>query len=159
MAFEIKIRKGKIADKYQIVDLWHEMVEYHKKITDMDLEMVKEAPDLFMKYYCNHVRSRNKLAIVAEDNGTIFGYLFGSIQKRPPVMKTTHHAFISDMAVTAHYRKKGIGSKIVNEFLNWSKEKGMKYVILNVAQDNGIGISFWENAGFATKILIKRKVL
>ena len=116
MTNNIFIRKGKIADKEQILNLWHEMMDYHREITNIDFEMVEEAPELFMKYYTNHVRSRNKLAVVADDNGAIVGYLLGSIQKRPPVMKTTHHAFISDMAVTEKYRRKGVGSRIIFEF-------------------------------------------
>ena len=96
--------------------------------------------------------------IIAKEDGKIVGYILGEIQKRPPVFKITHQAFISDMAVTKNLRNIGIGTKLMKAFTIWAKDKGMKYIELNVAAENQQGINFWEKQGFKTIMLHQRKL-
>ncbi len=155
---KVTIRHGRISDKHQVLKLWQEMVDYHITISSIDLEMVENAPMLFTKFFETNVRSKNKSAFVAEEDGKIVGYILGEIQKRPPVFKITHQAFITDMAVTKNLRNKGIGTKLMKVFNVWAKDRGMKYIELNVAVENQLGINFWEKQGFKTIILHQRKL-
>jgi ribosomal protein S18 acetylase RimI-like enzyme len=159
MPSEIIIRNGRIKDKKQVLEVWEELMEYHIRISSIDYEMKDDAPELFMKFFENNVRSRIKKAVVAEENGKVIGYILGAIQKRPPLFKTTHHAFITDAAVLQENRNKGVGTKLLEEFASWAKEKGMKYVVLSVVPENKIGKIFWEKLGFQTIMLNQRKML
>lgn len=159
MGNQATIRNGRIKDKNQVLVLWQEMTDYHIEMSSIDFEMNDDAPKLFMKFFENNVRSRNKKAIVAEEDGRIIGYLLGAIQKRPPVFKTTHQAFITDAAVTENKRKSGVGTKMLKVFKAWAKEKGMMYIALSVAFENEIGKKFWNKQGFKTILLSQRKML
>jgi ribosomal protein S18 acetylase RimI-like enzyme len=108
---EIIIRPGKIVDKDQVLSLWQEMMDYHRKVSTNDYEMNDSALDLFSKFYETNVRSRNKIAVVAEDTNTheLVGFMQGTIQKRPPVFKELYEAFITDAVVAKTVRGKGIG--------------------------------------------------
>ena len=159
MAKAVMIRNGRVKDKHQVLAIWKELMEYHIKISAIDYEMVDDAPDIFMRFYENNVRSRNKTAIIAEEDGVVIGYLLGVIQKRPPVFKTAYQAYISDMSVTKSKRNIGIGSKIVEAFVAWAKEKEIKYIVLTVIPENEIGRAFWKKHGFGTIMLNQRKML
>jgi ribosomal protein S18 acetylase RimI-like enzyme len=161
MSIEIEIRPGRIKDKNRVERIWRELVNYHRKITTLDLEMVDEAPDIFMKYFEKHVRSRVRRAIVAEkkSDDKIIGYLLGELQRRPPLMKTKFRGFISDIAVTENMQGKGVGSKLLESFEAWAKEKKMKYVHLDVVPENDRALKLYDKHGFSTILLGKRKII
>lgn len=159
MPKQVVIRDGRIKDKEKIVKLWKEIMDYHVKISNIDFEMVADATEIFKKFFETNVRSRNKKVIVAEEDGRIIGYMMGTIEKRPPVFKITHRAFITDAGVTANKRNLGIGTKLFNAFSSWAKEKGMKFITLAVVYENEIGIGFWKKQGLETRFLLQRKML
>ena len=161
MTIGVKIRNGRINDKKRVLNIWEEMMEYHITISSIDYEMVKNAPELFMKFYENNVRSTKKIALVAEveKTGKIVGYILGTIHPRPPLFKTTHQAFITDTAVSKNKRNLGVGTKLLAEFITWAKEKGMKYITLNVVPENESGKQFWKKHGFKTVLLGQRKII
>jgi ribosomal protein S18 acetylase RimI-like enzyme len=129
------------------------------KISKIDFELVDDATEIFKRFFETNVRSRNKKVIVAEEDGKIIGYMMGAIERRPPVFKITHRAFITDAGVTARRRNLGIGTKLFNAFSSWAKEKGMKFISLAVVYKNEIGIEFWKKQGFETMLLLQRKML
>lgn len=159
MAIDFFVRKGLVKDKFQAVEIWNQVMKYHDEISDIDMEMRLDAPEKFMKFFENNVRSINKIALVAEEDGEIIGFLMGAIQKRPPVLKTTHQAFLSDAAVHLDKRSNGVGEQLLSAFVKWAKEKGMKYIILNVVPENKIGLNFWQKHGFQTMVFNQRKML
>ncbi|WP_455392617.1 N-acetyltransferase family protein [[Eubacterium] cellulosolvens] len=159
MLKNIIIRPGRLRDKEQVVELWKELMEYHVQISSIDYEMVKDAPNLFMKFFENNVRSRNKKALVAEEDGEIIGYMLGAIQKRPLLFKTTHQAFITDAAVKRETRNQGVGTKLLESFAAWARERGMKYISLSVVPENESGIKFWQKQGFEIVMFSQRKML
>jgi ribosomal protein S18 acetylase RimI-like enzyme len=161
MPSEIIIRPGRIKDKYQVERIWEEMVNYHRKISTIDLEMVDKAPDIFMKYFEKHVRSRIMKALVAEKKpeDKIIGYLLGELQRRPPLMKTKYRGFISDIAVTENMRGKGVGSKLLESFEAWAKGKKMRYVHLDVVPENDRALKLYDKHGFSTVLLGKRIII
>jgi len=159
MPKQVVIRDGRIKDKEKIIELWKEIMDYHMKISNIDFELVDDATEIFKKLFETNVRSINKKVIVAEEDGRIIGYMMGAIEKRPPVFKTTHRAFITDTGVTVSKRNLGIGTKLFNAFSSWAKEKGMKFISLAVVFENEIGIGFWKKQGFETMLLLQRKML
>jgi ribosomal protein S18 acetylase RimI-like enzyme len=156
---DYQIRYGKLTDVDQVTNIWHEMMVYHQSISSHDYDMVKEAPELFNKFYKTHVRSRNKITIVAEYNAKIVGYLLGSKDSRPPVFKTKYLGFVSDIAVTNGMRNKGIGSALINEFMLWAKDHGLDYFVLQVEVKNEVGLKFYDKLGFDTIMHVRKKMI
>ena len=148
------IRDGRIEDKEEIYTLWKEAIEYHDNISDIDLEPDDEAPELYMKYYETYVKSEDKKALIAEDNGQIIGYLLGGIPKKSPIRWVSHCAYMGGISVAPNKRQKGIGSRLLREFSLWAKEKGMNSIMVNVVSEN---LTFFEKQGFKTLELCLRK--
>jgi ribosomal protein S18 acetylase RimI-like enzyme len=148
------IRDGRLEDRQEIYNLWKEAVDYNNSISDIDLEADDEAAELYMKYFETYVKSESKKALVAEDNGRIVGYILGGIPKKSPIRWVSHCAYMGGISVAPHRRQKGIGSKLLNEFSLWAKEKGMNSMMVNVVSEN---LTFFEKQGFKTLELCLRK--
>jgi ribosomal protein S18 acetylase RimI-like enzyme len=156
---DYQIRCGKLADVEQVAKIWHEMMVYHQSISEHDYELVKDASELFKKFYRTHVRSKNKIAIVAEYEDRIVGYLIGLKDSRPPVFKTKYLGFVSDIAVTSVMRNRGIGRALINKFILWAKEHGLNYFVLQVERKNEVGLKFYDKLGFETIMQVKKKII
>ena len=153
------IRNGCLKDGVKILPIWDEFIDYHKKITDQDLEMLNDAGEMWVKYFNRHVRSPIRKAIVAEQNGKIIGFLIGAIQRRPPIFTKSHQAYIDSIGVIESRRNQGIATMMLNLFTDWAKEKKLPYIMLNVAVENDVAIRLYEQHGFKTVILSQRKLL
>ena len=56
--------------------------------------------------------------------------------------------YIYNIAVKFKYRRFGIGKDIVNELVNYSKNKNLKFLSLEVRKSNTPAINLYSNCGF-----------
>jgi len=99
------------------------LLEYHQRISAIDLNLRDDAAENWRKFFEKHVRSTIRKAIVAEREGQIVGFLIGSIEKRPPCFTTLYQAFVDTVAVAENSRNQGIGARMMNAFAEWAKAK------------------------------------
>jgi ribosomal protein S18 acetylase RimI-like enzyme len=85
---------------------------------------------------------------VAIDGKKIVGYAIFYIHQRAPVFEEESFGMISDLVVTAAYRRKGIGGKMVKAMVDWFDSRGIERIELMVASHNKIAYSFWNKYGF-----------
>jgi ribosomal protein S18 acetylase RimI-like enzyme len=155
----VVIRDGRLKDRLKAVRIWHEFMDYHKRISSMDNEMVDKAGEMWMQYFERHVRSRMRKALIAEQDGEVTGFLLGEIQKRPPIFKASHQAFVDSIGVAESKRNQGVGGLMLDCFAKWAREKGAPCIMLNVVVENAPAIRLYEKHGFKTMILSQRKLL
>jgi ribosomal-protein-alanine N-acetyltransferase len=79
--------------------------------------------------------------IVAETDGRIIGFVAG-------VSNAPHNARILMLAVEVPYRNRGIGSALMDAFLQQCAMRAMKTVELEVRVSNGNAIQFYRRYGF-----------
>jgi [ribosomal protein S18]-alanine N-acetyltransferase len=77
---------------------------------------------------------------IAEDEGGIVGFLVA----RPLVQETE----ILNFAVHSEARRRGIGTTLLKEALEWSRSVGAGKVILEVRASNDGALKFYERRGF-----------
>ncbi|MCK9379109.1 MAG: GNAT family N-acetyltransferase [Candidatus Moranbacteria bacterium] len=58
------------------------------------------------------------------------------------------------MFVLDKHRGMGVGSKLYQAFVNWSKSKGVKRLRVGASAQNVVGINFYRKNGFADYDLI-----
>lgn len=159
MANSIVIRKGRIKDAEKTLPIWNQFMEYHRRISAFDFEMVDNAREMWVGYFKKHVRSRIREAIVAERDGEIVGFLLGEIQKRPPIFVAPRQAYVGSIGVLERYKGQGIGSRMLDAFAEWARRKAMPYIMLNVVVENDAAKHFYEKHGFRPMMLSERKLL
>lgn len=59
-----------------------------------------------------------------------------------------NNAFIDDLLVDRNYRRKGIGSSLMDKAVAWSKEKGLNGVSLETQNNNLLACRFYLKYGF-----------
>lgn len=86
--------------------------------------------------------TKNKMAIyiVAKENNEIIGY--------GGMWHVINEGHITNIAVKNEYRRKGIGSKIIDELINIAKEKEMIGITLEVRTSNNIAQNLYKKKGF-----------
>ena len=85
--------------------------------------------------------------IVAKDEGKILGYAVGGVQK--------DCGKIISISVHPAWRKKGVGKKLANFYIEHLKKKNLKEIFLRVRKNNLAAISFYKNLGFQILKTIK----
>lgn len=79
--------------------------------------------------------------IVCLHEGRVVGLLMGAMQGR-------EESRVLLLAVDSRHRKRGIGSELMNRFIELSRKKGAKRVSLEVRVSNDNAIAFYEKRGF-----------
>ncbi len=82
-----------------------------------------------------------RLALVAEQEGALLGFLVAS--------HVGSEWEIENVAVASHARRRGLGSRLLREFLAIAEQHGAESVFLEVRESNRDARALYEAAGFA----------
>lgn len=94
------------------------------------------------------LRSPNYLFLVAEEEGCITGYA--------GLLKVADEGDVTNIAVGAAYRGKGIGKKLTERLLEEGRRCGLRAFTLEVRVSNQSAIHVYEKLGFASEGIRKR---
>ncbi len=131
-----------------IGQLWLEFIRFHA-----DVEPIFAPADGAMQGHGKEQVHRlmkldDGLVLVALDGEQVVGYSLSEIKEPPRGLKREEYGYIHDMAVTASYRRKGIGEKMFDEILKWFRSKNIDRVELEITTRNQVAHSFWKKHGF-----------
>ncbi|MGD0818121.1 MAG: N-acetyltransferase [Methanomassiliicoccales archaeon] len=79
--------------------------------------------------------------LVVEEMGRIVGFLFG-------IMSSEVESRVLMLAVKKEYRNQGLGTMLLNRFLQEGANRGVHFVSLEVRASNLSGIRFYQRLGF-----------
>ena len=77
---------------------------------------------------------------VAEVGGKIAGYA--------GLLSVLDEGYVTNIAVSASYRNKGLGSLLVGKLIAYAKEHGLRFVSLEVRESNEAARSLYRKFGF-----------
>ncbi|MBU3897302.1 MAG: GNAT family N-acetyltransferase [Nanoarchaeota archaeon] len=138
------IRTAKKSDIAIINKLDRESIKYHKKF-DKDFHTVSENFwKIKKRSHKKAINNPTNLILVAELNGEVVGYIWGYIKK---IMKYKIGK-IQELVVTSKQRKKGIGTKLINNMLRFFKGKKCIISEIDVFVGNLPTVEVYEKAGF-----------
>lgn len=93
----------------------------------------------------NSMDDENRLFLIGEVDGTIIASCsVGVIQNN----KRFLHRARMGIAVSKKYWNKGIGKKMIQECIQWCREKGMEQLELEVVTQNNRAVSLYKQLGF-----------
>lgn len=93
-------------------------------------------PGMFMEAY-----TRGALFLVADCGGVVIGFILADAADEGTQV-------IMNIAVDAHFRNKGIGTRLVLEMEKKANEKGSRNIILHVKEQNSDAIRFYDGLGY-----------
>ncbi len=147
MASEVIIRKAVVEDVSSIVELWKELMDFHKE-RDRIFSRSTTGHERFADYLKGHISKENSSLFVAEADKDIVGYCLVFIEKYPPVIELQEYCLVQDIAITEKYRRRGIGRRFLKEAQRWYSDKGIHRVEARVSTYNKAAREFWSEMGF-----------
>jgi ribosomal protein S18 acetylase RimI-like enzyme len=143
------------ASEHHISDigkLWLEYMRFHQDIdpifTPRDGAVLGFEEDQVRRL----MKSEDGLVLVALNRGQVVGYSLSEIKGPMKGDKLEKFGYVHDAAVTASYRRRGIGEKMLGEIMKWFRSKNINRVELSVVAKNQVAYSFWRKHGFTDYI-------
>jgi len=141
----VRAEEKHVAD---IGKLWWEFMLFHQNIEPIFTPREGSIPGFEGNQVRRLMKSEDGLVLVAMDEANIIGFSLAEIRGASPGFKRDRYGYVDTVAVTATYRRKGIGEKIFDEIVKWFQSNDVKRVELGTTAQNLIGNSFWQKQGF-----------
>lgn len=142
----IDIRPAIIGDLESILKLNKALFDYETNFnTEYNLDWTYS--EVGRSYFTRRIEEDKNIALVAEDNGEVVGYIVVTLYSQP-FLKENPIAELENMFVDESYRGKGIGKRLVEKAKRLAKEKGAKRFKVEAAAQNEKAIKFYKSCGF-----------
>ena len=145
----MKVRNASNSDKHSIAALFKEMVEFHTQ-NDPIFTLKASGHELYADWFIEQIGNDSACPLIAEADGKIVGFCLSFIRKYPATWLYETYGEINDISVTRDYRRKGIGTKLVDKSIEWLKSKGVKRSEVKIATSNEISTKFWRKIGMTS---------
>ena len=89
----------------------------------------------------------------------LVGLCIVRVDRAPPILHETERAEITDVGVRPQVRRQGVARALVEEALDWIRDRGVERVELQVASGNVEGQAFWRALGFGDLMDVLHKRL
>jgi len=138
MKQEVSIRKALPKDVDTIAGLNTKLLQHHLQFERQlyALASPKKREKAMKKKAKQRIYSKNSLALIAEANGKIVGYLTASIKTKPEYFKVNKVGHIHQLFVKPAFRKKGLGKALFKEAEKFFKQKGAEWMEVEASVKN-----------------------
>lgn len=103
------------------------------------------------------VLGQRGVCFVAKDDETVVGYLLGETWRQP--LTSVRYAELDTVKVMPEYRRRGIGTKLCQAFIEWAKESKFDRLRVDTGSGNESTHLFYEKLGFIPQTLTYEKQL
>jgi len=142
-------RNPKVEDAEEITKIAEQVTleDFKKKSFDFDL---------ILKHTKKNIQTfPSKYSFVAEEDGKVIGYVFTKMED----LSSGQCPFIVYFGVSTEYRRKGIGTKLMNLVIDMLEKDNFKKINLAVTIHNKAAIDLYEKLGFKKNKYLMKKVL
>jgi ribosomal protein S18 acetylase RimI-like enzyme len=142
------IREMTEADLDAASKLAEELVQLHHA---WDRTRFFTSPDIAKGYrwwFSSQLGKEGVLLLVAEVEGAIAGYLYGTMEERDWAKLLDAHGAIHDIHVSAAHRRQGTAQALMNEARVRFQAQGAKQLVLYSASENVQGQTLFKKLGF-----------
>jgi len=150
MTEEFIFRKAKIKDLKDIQRLNFELFKKEYKEFDRTLNLNWTRSEKGKKYFKEKIIGNDNFVEVIEWNNKIIGYICGHIKKKEgeEFRISAKYAELDNMLIEREYRRKGLGTKLTNDFKSWCRQNKVDYIWVMASAKNKPSIKFYKKSGF-----------
>lgn len=148
MKMDLVIREALEDDLETVVDLWEELLEYHRTIDSSYWAPARDARETMLQWWRQAPEDADRLLLVAEVQGEVVGFVHGTLANTPPPIEDRPFVGISDIAVRADRRRRGIGRALIDALSEGFAEREPQELRLSVALRNDAAVAFYGELGF-----------
>ncbi len=137
-----------------------ELQEFERTL-DPRLSPAEQIADAYLALMFGRCREFDGVVLVAEVGDAVVGFVtvWTRYQSTEPDDDPTAHAYVSDLAVSAAYRRRGVGRSLLRAAEARACDAGAAWVRVSVLADNTAAISLYGAAGFREFEIVLEKRL
>lgn len=144
----VSVRPARPEDLVALVHLLDEIAAFHH---GEDPTQFREAATAEHSRYLEELFQDPDAAVfVAEDQGVLAGIAVTVIREAPPLLNPNRFVLLENLAVATEFRRTGVGRKLVDAAVLWTRARDIRELDLNVYEFNHNAIRFYEAIGFRT---------
>jgi GNAT superfamily N-acetyltransferase len=102
----------------------------------------------YARFLGQQLGDADAVVLVAEQGGQVVGYVYAGLEPRSWKELREACGFVHDLAVTEGWRRRGVGSALVEAASAWLRERGAPRVMLWAAEPNATAQRLFEGLGF-----------
>jgi ribosomal protein S18 acetylase RimI-like enzyme len=129
----MKIRKGRMSDAKEI---------YKRVCETPELHASDEENVYTLDWVKSFLTSKNLLVLIAEENKQIIGFIMAELWEKQG------YSFLANMSIRPEYQRKGIGSRLYDEYENHCRKLKLKTINYLVLSTNEKMQNWSEKHGF-----------
>ena len=144
----VSVRLARPEDLVALAHLLDEIVAFHH---GEDPTQFREPAAVEHYHYLEErLQDPDAAVFVAEDQGDLAGIAITVIREAPPLLNPNRFVLLENLAVATKFRRTGVGRKLVDAAVLWTRARDMQELDLNVYEFNHSAIRFYEAIGFRT---------
>jgi GNAT superfamily N-acetyltransferase len=146
---EINIREW---DRKDLTDIQSKWLEYCQTAARADMQLKPNVEAEMTKWLTARFKQNSSIGYVAEIDGAFAGFLIGRVddwESVPPVIESRRIGIIDAVYVTERFRRRGIGSRLIEEAVRRMQEAKVVAVETIYEAWNDASATTWHRAGFA----------
>lgn len=137
------IREARIDDIDILNYLFQKLLEYERENYDDNIRN-----DLNIDSYFNKkINDKDNIILVATLDEKIVGYIYAIIDSDNKIIKEVE-AKIDSLYVSYEYRNKSIGTKLIEEMINYLRKNEVKYIFIENLVGNKRAKYLYDKLGF-----------
>ena len=152
-----EIRIASLAERSRLLDLWLDLVEYHR-LLDPDFPALPSLREVLGEEIERGLASDTCRIFVANEGEKPVAFLFA--ESRPDGESDPEgRGRIEELYVDPAWRGLGVGRALVDAASTWLRLQGARRVSVRVENGNTTGQMFWQQLGFAERARILETAL
>ena len=152
---KIKIKKATIKDIDSIVLLWENFREEHTSIViknNKNLEphtrLKKNSKKIWEEYIKKQIYDKKGFVQLAYVDDKLAGFNFSHITENIPIFSIEKFGTIGDLFIKKEFRGLKISSEFKNNAIKWFKSRKIKYISIQVWNNNEKAHNIYKKWGF-----------
>ena len=147
------VRSAKPPEGPAIADLWRQLLSEQHEI-DPRFGVAEDATERWLNDFREWVRAPEvRHLVVAELDDALVGFASSELWWPQPVYEQVLEVYLSELYVVPAYRRRGIGSKLLDDVQEWARSKEVARIRLGTLAANQEAIGFWKSRG-ASEFLV-----
>ena len=147
------VRPARPDDLPAVSRLAAELVRLHHRLDPPRFLLVEPVEDGYQWFFSREIHRNEALILVAEDEGRIIGYAYGTLEPRNWNDLLDACGKLNDLYVDPTARRQGAGRALTTAMLTALRARGAPRVVLLSAWGNPDAHAFFEAMGFRRTML------
>jgi ribosomal protein S18 acetylase RimI-like enzyme len=142
------IRSGTSADLTAAAALGAELVRLHHTTNPNRFFLPDQPEEGYAWWLAKEIERHEAVVLVAEVDGSVVGYAYGTIEERDWTILVDRHGAIHDVCVAESARHRGVGKALTLAMIERLEQLGAPRILLNAMVQNESAQRLFASVGF-----------